>query len=564
MVFQLQNSQMKVISQQPATACDEEVAAIACAIQLLLLEEEKLAGKDTPPALPSNWLTVRARSFVGYAKKPWGLRYLSLLFVGLLSVSDSCAQAQTALKSKQSATADLGGLLGYSGPAVRVLLGQSLATFNLDCPDGAVLYTLEGNFPPVKVGQIAPQGSFRLSLAAASSRLPRSNSLQLAFKPVNLQSKLELADAISKVAFFPAAALPTAVPKLTALPWVSEPQGATSYLLVPGCEKTYLGNGPSNQFQARPSTQAASVFAVNDKLYRGALLIKPQVKPQVKTQVLNPVVFPATVAATSVSSTTFNLVNILCLEDYLLSVVPSEVPSKWHSEALKAQAIAARSYALANLNKHGNEGYDLKATVEDQVYRGVVSETEETNAAVQTTEGVVIKHENKVVSAFFHSTSGGVTEVSENVWGKPLPYLKVVHDYDDASPQFNWTKKLTVEDVTRVLDPKFALNSERLLGLFVISRYSGRRVKDVLLAGEKSSRIFSAGELRKAFNLPSTAFSIFQSEGGYSIAGRGYGHGLGLSQWGAKALAESGYNASQILSYYYKDISIESNQDFAL
>jgi stage II sporulation protein D len=104
-----------------------------------------------------------------------------------------------------------------------------------------------------------------------------------------------------------------------------------------------------------------------------------------------------------------------------------------------------------------------------------------------------------------------------------------------------------------------AQEAQVLLGVLVIGRHPGdsQRVKDVLVVGQNSARVIAGTELRRLFNLPSTQFSLFQSDSSYIFSGRGYGHGLGLSQWGAKALADNGYNAEQILSYYYKDVTIE-------
>lgn len=162
------------------------------------------------------------------------------------------------------------------------------------------------------------------------------------------------------------------------------------------------------------------------------------------------------------------VVNNLPLEDYMLGVVPSEMPSKWNYEALKAQAIAARSYAIANRGKRASRGYDLKDTPEDQAYGGASSETATTNSAVLETKGVVITYNQKVIPAYYSSSAGGHTVNAGAVWNKDLPYLKSVPSFDE---------------------------------------------------GVKKN-----------------------------------GHGLGMSQHGANKLAQNGYNAYQILTYYYNNI----------
>lgn len=250
------------------------------------------------------------------------------------------------------------------------------------------------------------------------------------------------------------------------------------------------------------------------------------------------------------------VVNVVDLEDYLLSVVPAEMPGSWSVEALKAQAIAARSYAVANLGKHSKEGYDLVATVADQVYAGVERETDNSNRAVAETRGLVLKHQDKVVSAFFHSAGGGCTELAEHVWGKPVPYLKSVTDFDHSSPHFEWTRPFKFSEAEECLK-KSGKDPGQLLSILPLVRTSSGRLKQAMLIGTSTPVIVSGEELRKIFSLPSSLFNACVDNDCYVFAGRGFGHGLGMSQWGAKSLAEQGYNAAQILSYYYKDVSID-------
>lgn len=296
---------------------------------------------------------------------------------------------------------------------------------------------------------------------------------------------------------------------------------------------SYAAPLPSPTYLLKP-LNADGVFSLNGKVYRGQLLIEPS----------------------STNAKVFSLINLVDLEDYLLSVVPSEMPNSWNAEALKAQTIAARSYAIANLGKHEKAGYDLKATTEDQVYNGVQTENEATNKAVTETQGLVIKHNAKVVSAFFHSSAGGFTETSENVWTKSLPYLQSVPDFDDQSPHFAWNRQLSLNEMEERLF-KSGIDVGGLLGVFPLSRSDAQRVKLVLISGSLQSLVVSGEEMRKIFTLPSTMFNVVTNQDGYSLSGRGFGHGLGMSQWGAKCLADTGYNAAQILSYYYRDISIE-------
>lgn len=164
------------------------------------------------------------------------------------------------------------------------------------------------------------------------------------------------------------------------------------------------------------------------------------------------------------------VVNSLPLEEYLMGVVPSEMPSKWNMEAHKAQAIAARSYALANLNKRASHGYDLKDTPHDQAYGGASAETPQTTRAVLSTKGEVLTYDNKIIPAYYHASSGGKTISAGAVWSHDLPYIRSVDGFDKG--------------------------------------------------------------IRKN------------------------GHGVGMSQHGANNLANKGFSARQILSYFYKDVNI--------
>jgi len=132
---------------------------------------------------------------------------------------------------------------------------------------------------------------------------------------------------------------------------------------------------------------------------------------------------------------TLTVINDVCIENYLQSVVPSEMPSSWDKEALKAQAIAARTYAVANIGKHSKEGFDLVDTQMDQVYNGIKSEVESTNKAVLDTEGIILIYNNKPISAMYSSCAGGKTVSALDSFGYDIPYLKSVPSYDDDAPK---------------------------------------------------------------------------------------------------------------------------------
>lgn len=129
------------------------------------------------------------------------------------------------------------------------------------------------------------------------------------------------------------------------------------------------------------------------------------------------------------------VINELGLEDYIKGVVPAEMPTSWDIEAHKAQAIAARSYAVANMGKRLEYGYDLKDTPQDQNYIGISAETIQTNRAVDSTKGQVLVHNGKIIPAYYHASAGGSTLPARRVWGKDLPYIKAVKSFDDKIPK---------------------------------------------------------------------------------------------------------------------------------
>lgn len=279
---------------------------------------------------------------------------------------------------------------------------------------------------------------------------------------------------------------------------------------------------------------ADGTVGVGGKLFRGTLVLQPH---------------------NASKNNGIDLINHIDLEDYLLSVVPSEMPSGWPLEALKAQSIAARSYAVANLGKHAADGYDVKATIDDQAYSGVSAEHPESTQAVVETRGQILQFDGKPVSAFFHSSSGGFTELAENVWSRPVPYLHAVADYDDEAPHFAWTRNFTVDAAEQAL-AKANKPVGQLLALTPVQRGISPRVRWLMAAGSDRTVFISGEEARRIFALPSTAFNVGGAADSYVFAGRGYGHGLGMSQWGAKNLSEAGWTAADILSYYYKDVTL--------
>ena len=257
------------------------------------------------------------------------------------------------------------------------------------------------------------------------------------------------------------------------------------------------------------------------------------------------------------------VVNTLGIEKYLTSVVGSEMPHRWPLEALKAQAIASRTYAL---KKTRNDLYDIDSTQRDQVYNGLESKTKKTNKAVKHTRSLVITHKNKLINALFHSSSAGMTENSEDVWRNQYPYLISVKDFDQNNPKMYW-KKIFSNKELQILFPKIG----GIKDIQILDITKTGRIKNIKLIGNYGSLNLSGTNLRKKMGLKSTLFrfkfititaneeknNIKNLNNSLMISGMGAGHGVGMSQWGAKHLAMRGYKAKDILRYYYKGIQIK-------
>ena len=252
------------------------------------------------------------------------------------------------------------------------------------------------------------------------------------------------------------------------------------------------------------------------------------------------------------------VVNVLGIEKYLSSVVGSEMPTKWPMEALKAQAIASRTYAL---KQKGNSLFDIDSTQRNQVYNGLESRTYKTIRAVKSTRSLVLTYKNKLINALFHSSSGGMTENSQDVWKNKYPYLSSVKDFDKKNPKFRWQKNFSNKELFNLF-PKIG----GLKNIEILNITDTGRVKNVKLYGAYGSDQISGVDLRKKLGLNSTfvRFKLieeqskqFPIEKGLAVFGQGSGHGVGMSQWGAKYMASKGQKAEKILKHFYRGVQIK-------
>ncbi|MBI5178305.1 MAG: SpoIID/LytB domain-containing protein [Nitrospinae bacterium] len=262
---------------------------------------------------------------------------------------------------------------------------------------------------------------------------------------------------------------------------------------------------------------------------------------------------------------TFDVVNHVPMEDYLRSVVAMEMPKSWPLEALKAQTVAARTYALYRRQENAGTYFDVETDVMDQVYGGVAVENGFTDAAVEGTSGLVLKYENQLVKAFFHANAGERTENGEEVFrGVDVPYLKSVPcRYAKQSPYYVWQLSIRSQEIENALS-RAGLFSGKITGISAHSHTRTGRVRFLKVQGRSRSELVEATAFRAAIGstrIKSTRFSLRKQGQTFTFMGTGYGHGVGLCQWGAKGMAEAGKNFSEILSHYYPGITV-SKDDF--
>ena len=257
----------------------------------------------------------------------------------------------------------------------------------------------------------------------------------------------------------------------------------------------------------------------------------------------------------------FLVINRVDLEEYVKGVVPAEVSSTWHPEMLKAQAVAARTYALYQQMLSATREYDVAATVQDQVYRGKQGIDAGILRAVEETRGLVVTYQDAPIYAAFSSTAAGLTEDAMNVWSKEYPYLKGVEcPFDLASPYYQWKSSFKVDTLEQNLRQQgFSVGTIATMTPLSFSR--GGRVATLRILHSGGELILRGEELRKAVGytiIPSTQFAIESIGRDVVLSGYGAGHAVGMCQWGAKELAELGYPFSTILRYYYPGTELQN------
>ncbi|MDD3304495.1 MAG: stage II sporulation protein D [Clostridia bacterium] len=248
-------------------------------------------------------------------------------------------------------------------------------------------------------------------------------------------------------------------------------------------------------------------------------------------------------------------------EDYIVGILAGEMPVSFHSEALKAQAVAARTYAMKKMALNINNDYDVVDTVSNQVYLDIgylkdawqdnyVNNINILKTAVLETYGEYLEYKGEVIEAFFFSTSTGKTENSEDIFGTYLPYLRSVDStWDNISPVYEEKNYYTLKEFYDALDLQFST----VLNISIKKTTSTGRIKEIVINNKK----FTGSDIATSLDLRSSYFEIIQDNNTVIINTKGYGHGVGMSQYGAEAMSDIGYTYEQILKYYYQGVEIK-------
>ncbi|MBI1910989.1 MAG: SpoIID/LytB domain-containing protein [Deltaproteobacteria bacterium] len=249
------------------------------------------------------------------------------------------------------------------------------------------------------------------------------------------------------------------------------------------------------------------------------------------------------------------VINELFLESYLVGIINNEISSKWPEDVIKTQAVIARTYALYSKNKKNKGLYHLEGSIMGQVYSGVGKEDSIAHKAVKETAGEILTYSGEPALTVYHSNAGGMTDSSKDVWAHPYPYLQSVKSpYDIDAPRVYWEYGITAESLKQALN-KAGYRIGEPESIDIDNLTSAGRIKTTLITDGDNKRVTLSGEdLRKILgysNLKSTIFEVTKSGDSFLFKGRGWGHGVGLSQWGAKGMAENGSSYKEILNHFY-------------
>ena len=253
------------------------------------------------------------------------------------------------------------------------------------------------------------------------------------------------------------------------------------------------------------------------------------------------------------------VINHIDLEDYIKGILYHEASHYWPEEALKAQAIVCRTFALYQMQENRLKDYDVTSDIYSQVYGGRTSERYRTNRVVEGTKGYVLMYQGEGFSTYYHATCAGHTEDASLLWNIDIPPLKGVScDFCRASPHFRWHDVLSEDEIKDKLKSA-GYNINNIKDILILGRDGSGRITDLSIATDKKDVRISAKDFRNIIGpniIRSTNFNVKVVDHDAVFEGFGWGHGVGLCQWGAYFMAKQGYTYQDILKHYYPGSSV--------
>ncbi|MDP2913036.1 MAG: SpoIID/LytB domain-containing protein [Candidatus Omnitrophota bacterium] len=254
------------------------------------------------------------------------------------------------------------------------------------------------------------------------------------------------------------------------------------------------------------------------------------------------------------------IINYIGLDKYLYGVLYHEVSHRWPMEVLKAQAIAARTFALYQARQNALKAYDLRSDIYSQVYGGRTSEKWSTTKAVNLTKGKVLSYKGDIFPAYYHATCAGYTEDAFNLWKIDIEPLKGVPcDFCKLSPHYRWMKEIPLSRIEdRLMSAGYKIRGISSFSVLSKNR-SGRAERLDINAGNGTSAVLTGKDFRQIIGpneIRSAKFTVLAVSNKLCLEGLGWGHGVGMCQWGAYGMARKGKKAEEILKYYYPGAEI--------
>ncbi len=303
-------------------------------------------------------------------------------------------------------------------------------------------------------------------------------------------------------------------------------------LVLPQPDGWRIGDQEVAGQDLKVETDPSSFLEVNDRPFRGRLEIHQERGKRIQ------------------------VVNVLALEDYLRGVIREEISPQWPLEALKAQAVVARTFALRQVLDNPGQLFHLKCTTDSQVYGGKRREDFRSDWAVQDTAGIVLTYEGKPIPAFYHAACGGHTEDVADVWSFNHVSLQGVPcGYCPYHPVYTWQASLRKEEIRRAL-LRWGCQLGEIEAILPVTRSKTGRILQLEVRHAGGRTLMEGKKFRQCLGydlIRSTNFSVNRQNGVFTFLGKGWGHGVGLCQWGAKGMAELAFSYEAILHHYYPD-----------